>query len=243
MLATVAMNKSAGLRQRIGASAGFTSGSETVSKGSGEPIELEGKVGIEDSQVGLEKEASAGAGFVSMDLDRRLLKAERRQVCAQRLGIGRMRPHHDLPRLSHGGQRLPGHRRDLARVELENLPDQALGDGPGQLDRAIQVSFIARAFRGAQLDPGRRELGLRLLSPFRARVVPHFPRRALGVVEDRTRALLGARQSIRSLARGFGDGTLHDPTARSAGQRHDLGRLRRRATHDPTFGEGHRSAP
>jgi hypothetical protein len=75
MLATVAMNKRAGLRQRIGASAGFTSGSETVSKGSGEPIELEGKVGIEDSQVGLEKEASAGAGFVSMDLDRRQLKA------------------------------------------------------------------------------------------------------------------------------------------------------------------------
>ena len=118
-----------------------------------------------------------------MDLDGRMLKAERREVRAQHLGIGRVRPHHDVPRLLSSGQRLAAHRNDGCRIERDGFAHQPFGHRASELHRALEVPFLARAFFGAQFDPCRGELRCTFLAPLGAGLVAQRTRRPVRVIE------------------------------------------------------------
>src|SRR5579859_4322302 len=211
MLATVAAKSCRGRRHSSGASsggatealasAGRASGAEAVSKGSGEPIELEGEVGIEGSEIGVEEKATARPTHVSMDLDRRSLKAQRRKIATKGVCVVGVSTHRDASRTARGDEGLAGDRLDLRGRDGQGFADETFGHEAGELRRSVEVALVTRFLLGPKLDPAGRELGEAGPSPLVARLVSDRASARFGGRQDRARLVLGSGNDARRLHR------------------------------------------
>ncbi len=173
--------------------------SESLPKGSGEPIELDGEVGIEGSEVGIDEKTSAGATSVSMDLDRDTLKAKRRDLALEGAYVVRVCPHDDAARLPREGEGLSGNRRDLSGGDGERFAEQALGHGARELDCSVEVALVAPLLLDAKFDPRGGELGRRVLLPLLVGLVSKNARFGSRLGDDGARPLLGGRERLGRL--------------------------------------------
>ena len=129
-------------------------------RGRRESIELEGEVGIEGSEVGVEKEASARAragqhGFSIADLSRPSAPDLSRKTSAS----SGWATTDDATRLARGGERLLGDHQDARRIELEGLADEPLGHGAREIrSRARSFSSRAASSRGVRRNAARERL-------------------------------------------------------------------------------------
>src|SRR6266566_4595389 len=111
-----------------------------------------------------------------MDLDRRSLKAEGREIAPKGGGVVGVGPHGDAPRLARRGERLAGDRLDLRGRERERLPDEPFGHEAGELRRPVEIALVARFLLRPKLDPRSGELREARPSPLFASLVADDPR-------------------------------------------------------------------
>src|SRR5260370_10895270 len=114
-----------------------------------------------------------------MDLDRRSLKAEGREIGPKGGGVVGVSPQRDAPRLARRGERLAGDRLDLRGRERERFPNEPFGHEAGELRRPVEIALVARFLLRSKLDPCSGKAREARPSPLFASLVPDHPRPSL----------------------------------------------------------------